>query len=1081
MICRKPYIRRPFPGLSFWVQQRGISSVKETWCRILICLLIFPIFAFSQQEKAPLALRVGLPQLEPMVYRDKQSEPSGFQIEILLEIAEKENWNLEFVDGTWNDCYFAIQNGEIDLLPFLTRTKERESIFDFVDPPFYQKWTAVYIRQNEKLSSVTQLKGKRIGLMEGDQNASAFIIFLDDYDISWTPVWYKSYKEVFQALNDHEVDAVASYIDESSTYGEFRHAKSTGLAFAPRPLTIGFSKGKLPHIRETINNHLIEFKKDQNSNYNRTLKLPMYIKPSETSLPVWGKWLFMSLATLLALLFVIVVFLRGALFRGKLALKASEKTYQTMVENLTVCLSILKLQFDHTGKIQDAIFLSANPEYCQFYNISGKKTRHSFYKKIHGVDAFNEWNSLFTKAYQQKKSLEFSITEPQTNAWIEGRLVLFQNNLLTLLFTDRTEQKNNSEALVENECKFRHFFDKMKDGVVILNQQKEHGTFRVVDVNKALVESLELNWPSNQDIYLSELFPTQSKDLKGKIKEQFFDLNSPVNRSFNWECGARIFQIEAFQLNDNLIGIIFVEQTEERAKNLLQAHSDSTSYAHLQSIHECLIYINRENKVLWANNQTLRYTGLTLPEIQQNKCFNFLCHNNSPPEDCPLQEALATKRIVVRDEYKHPNGDVFSIAMIPHLDNNGEVLYVLEAFANITELRKKEERNTQIQKMEILGRLSGGIAHDFNNILQAVLGFGDILKFKLQKSPEHLSAIQAIIDAGKHGAKLVQQLMSFSRREQYEPIPIDLNEQIENSTMMLKRIIGEGTTLEFNPYPKQLPILADPNQIDQAIINLCINARDAIDHSNGKIILTSSLQQGEATHNTPVTQSISLEISDNGCGIPEEIIEEIFEPFFTTKEKDKGTGLGLASVNDIIIRHGGRINIDSQVGVGTTIHLNFPVYNYHQAPSSVRRDQTEFLSTHQNINRCILLAEDNDKAAEFTTTMLKNFGCKVYHAQNGLEAIKAFEDHRDEIDLFLFDVVMPGMNGPQAHQKIIKMGANQPIIYCSGKNLEQDPINASKEKNTYFLPKPFRSKQLLEKLNEALKQKNSTRKCLNSE
>jgi signal transduction histidine kinase/CheY-like chemotaxis protein/ABC-type amino acid transport substrate-binding protein len=1033
--------------------------------------MFFSFCSTPAASQTTTTLHIGLPHVPPIIYREPDGTPAGFQLSILNEIAKAEKWDLEFFDGTWDDCYKALLEGKIDILPGMTQTDDRENIFDFIDVPFYTKWTTLFIHPSEEFHTITQIRNKRIGLMEGDQNAAAFIRYISDFKFEWNPIWFETHDEAFWALQQKKVYGVICYTDGNSNFELYRHAKSTGLSIDPSPSSIAFLKGNLPEIRKTINQRLHEYKATPNSTFNRLSNKPMQPDIEESGVPIWaGLTYFLSLVALI-ILTVILILTRKAISKGEKALSASKNTFQTMVDNLTLGVAIFHLAFDEKGNLVDAIYVSANPQYSQIVRMPGDSLQGKSFRQIHGESRFQDWISIMDDVYIYGKPVEFELLDKKTNHWFSGRAVLFEKQKVAVLCQDVTVEKKENVKLEQSELKFRQFFEQMADGVMILRYDPEEQQFGILDSNPSIRLLLGLTGQEESDKQITSKIQSQNQYFFSNLRE-IVESPDKLRDQFAVEINARSFNVQVLSIHDQIISLIFVDRTEEHAKELLLTKAADTPSPFFHSPHECLIYINKHLKIEWANYQTQQYCNLTLSQLKNQPFEVILNERRTLRTDCPVQEAFQTKKIVTRDDFTLSNGHTLSMTVIPQLDKKGEIDHLLKAFVDISELRLRKGQQSQMQKMEILGRLSGGIAHDFNNILQAILGFSDILKIRFKDNPNLLKNVEAISEAGNHGAKLVKQLMGFTRREKSKPTVVDLNNQLQNLIKMLQRIIGDDVTITFLPSNQNLLFHVDPNQLDQSIINLCINARDAINHDSGIITIKTGLTRKVIKGVT--RQSIFVSIADNGSGIPEDELKFIFDPFYTTKEKGKGTGLGLASVQEIVNHHNGLIELESKIGQGSTFILYFPnqdessslVAKQHKTPSSTSIPKINCLT--------VLLAEDNEKAAIFTRTILKETGCNVFTASDGQEALELFKVHQQKIDLLFFDLIMPKMSGRQAYDEIRKINPAIPIIFCSGYDQNELPQEYLDEVSALFLPKPFRSKELIQiisKMSERIKQK----------
>ena len=387
---------------------------------------------------------------------------------------------------------------------------------------------------------------------------------------------------------------------------------------------------------------------------------------------------------------------------------------------------------------------------------------------------------------------------------------------------------------------------------------------------------------------------------------------------------------------------------------------------------------------------------------------------------------------------------------------------------DITEQRQLEERLAQSEKIESVGRLAGGIAHDFNNLLTAILGYTELLLAQ-HTAPEDgdRSDLEEIQRAGQRAASLTQQLLAFSRKQVLIPKDVDLNQTVAGLQAMLTRLIREDIALTCESAPEPVVVKIDPTQIEQVILNLVLNARDALPQG-GSIALAVSRVPRSQVEVPPDFQStageyVRLRVSDNGVGIAPAARAHLFEPFFTTKALGKGTGLGLASVYGIVRQSNGFITVDSEPGQGATFTMYFPALRSAAAGTAPAAALVEAAGGHETI----LLVEDEDAVRVIVSAVLRRQGYHVLEAATPRAACDIFARDSPSIDLLLTDVVMPEMNGPALAQRLIADRPELRVLFISGYADMATPIDAENP-NLGFLSKPFQASVLTARVREML-------------
>jgi two-component system, cell cycle sensor histidine kinase and response regulator CckA len=383
------------------------------------------------------------------------------------------------------------------------------------------------------------------------------------------------------------------------------------------------------------------------------------------------------------------------------------------------------------------------------------------------------------------------------------------------------------------------------------------------------------------------------------------------------------------------------------------------------------------------------------------------------------------------------------------------------------EHKQAEQRMRQLEKFEAIGQLAGGIAHDFNNVIGAIQGWAQLGLDEAQLTPRSAKYFQSIRDQSQRAADLTRQLLAYARRQMLEPRNTDLNRLISETTALLRRVIGAHIEVKLSLADEAQVTRADPAQIEQVVMNLCLNARDAMPNGGRLTIETSTVELDAAfceqrRYITP-GQYIRLAVSDTGTGMDEATQARIFEPFFTTKEVGKGTGLGLATVFGIIKQHGGAIEVQSELGRGTAFHVYLPAS--HGSPESARKPEQVPL---QGGNETLLLAEDNEGLREMMREVLEMLGYKVIVAVDGADAVAQFGAQSQEVSLVVIDFVMPRLNGPEACARIAEINSRVPVILMSG-YAEAIPIPESlKDARHVILQKPFDRATLARTIRELL-------------
>ena len=401
----------------------------------------------------------------------------------------------------------------------------------------------------------------------------------------------------------------------------------------------------------------------------------------------------------------------------------------------------------------------------------------------------------------------------------------------------------------------------------------------------------------------------------------------------------------------------------------------------------------------------------------------------------------------------------------PLFNSKGETAGAIETIRDITERRDMETQLRQSQKMEAFGQLAAGVAHDFNNILTVIQGHSSLLQARPLPDAERIAAASEICLASQRAANLTRQLLTFSQRQVFQPRDLDLNGVVANMTKMLLRLIGEHIQLEARYSCANAWVQADPGMMEQILVNLAVNSRDAMPQGGRLVLETGNVTfgpaNGAARPGRRPGNFVHLAVSDTGTGIAPENLPHIFEPFFTTKEPGKGTGLGLATVFGIVERHQGWIEIESQVNAGTAFHIYLPLLARPASALAGRPPASPSPCGHETI----LLVEDETALRRLSRLILERKGYRVHEAESGVAAWQIWQQHRAGIDMLITDMVMPGgLGGRELAEKVLTDKPALKIIYCSGYTNDMLGADSALRVNGNFMEKPFAPDELLRRI-----------------
>jgi PAS domain S-box-containing protein len=410
---------------------------------------------------------------------------------------------------------------------------------------------------------------------------------------------------------------------------------------------------------------------------------------------------------------------------------------------------------------------------------------------------------------------------------------------------------------------------------------------------------------------------------------------------------------------------------------------------------------------------------------------------------------------------------VLETSGVPIFDTSGNLKGYRGIDRNITERKKLEEQLRRAQKMEALGQFAGGIAHDFNNILTAIMGYGELLRTAMERDSPSYYYVEEILSSAAKSAALTQQILAFGRKQIISPRPMDLNNLITGTERLLRRLIGEDIEIHIALADTDVTVLVDPGQLEQVLMNLCVNARDAMPRG-GDIFIRTGMEflDKEYIEGYDVKKQgmyALVTVADTGEGMDEKTRQRIFEPFFTTKEIGRGTGLGLATVYGIIKQHNGHINVYSEPGKGTTFKIYLPMVE-----ALPEKEAGKEVIAPSRGTETILVAEDDESVRSLMKTVLLKYGYEVIEASDGDDAIDKLLQNKDRIELVVLDVIMPKKSGKEVRDEIKKIRPDMKVLFTSGYTADIIHKKGILDEEVDFISKPVLTHELLIKIRELL-------------
>lgn len=646
----------------------------------------------------------------------------------------------------------------------------------------------------------------------------------------------------------------------------------------------------------------------------------------------------------------------------------------------------------------------------------------------------------------------------------EGRITFYQG-----VVGDITERKQAEQVLVDSEARFSAF---MNNSPVIAYIKDENGCFAYV--NAVFERTFGKPLAEIEGATEFDLFPLEAACAIRRNDQQVLESDAPleaVEEMPTHDGGARSWMTVKFPITDGstrYVGGVGIDITERLRAELAEQESARRFRELFENSPDPIFVDDLHGIVLDVNSAACRLHGLERDALIGRNVLDLV-----PPDKRPGMSQVYPK--LARGEMTRCEGDVLHSAghTVPvsisasHVDYLGKPALLVHA-RDMTGQRQLQEQFLQAQKMEAVGRLAGGVAHDFNNLLTAIIGYNEMVLDGLDPAtPLHRHSLE-IQRAGERAANLVRQLLAFSRKQALEPTVLDVNAVIRDVGKMIRRLIGDDVEVVTEYGADVAAVKADRGQLEQVIINLVVNARDAM-HEGGTLTIRTQNWCPDAALNPDVKPGdyAMISVSDTGTGMDEETRKHLFEPFFTTKGVGKGTGLGLATCYGIVEQSGGHITCHSELGAGATFDVCLPRST----------DETEMLplapekSALPSGSETVLVVEDEPGVRDLAGRVLRMLGYQVHEAVNGQEALTFLRKKSSPpIDLLLTDVMMPQMGGRKLAEQFRVMHPRTPVLFNSGVIEDDNQMidDLVRAEGGAFLPKPFTPTELARKVREVL-------------
>ena len=1054
-----------------------MHKFKLIYIIVIICIISINHSLCAETEKKKVHFAAFY--LDALFFETEDGKFSGFAYDLITEIAKHENWDLSFSMHGFPELLNLLKTNkdpDANIVSFVAFDKQRTQYLSYTNMSIIDVCGALIVQEGNRLSSINELNGKTVALLSKALPSIFLKNLIDDLHIKCTLLGFNDYNEIMEYIKK-EPDTLLLVDNFTFAYNKaydpkYKNLESTLLVLPSFSMRFVTRKNINPDITNKINYYIDKWRNEPDSPYAK-----LYKKWGRPQAQNTG---FLSNLTITQLMIIPVIVILLLLWIFMLRYRVRVSTIKIKAREQDLKATLMSIGDGVIVTDTDGLILEINQVASKILNIEN-------------INDFNPTTdiTLLDRSSMEKLANPISQIISTKTLSIESDICILRNNSKSdciiaftaspifvlkalkgavFVFKDITEDAENASRIMRSERKLSAILESVNEAILVFDTD-----LKLTQVNKYAQKLISQELGKTDVIGAARSDITFYDDVENKTKPLTKSIRIKNNiTSVSVTKSNKIYQIitsPIFNDNGEVINLIqaIMDITELKANEQALQISENNYRMLVENQSDLVTKRTPEGKILFATASCCKFFGLSYDEFINHNYLDFIYPDDrefaiEAMKNMPEEESSLSIEI----RHKTPAGIRWvSWQVAKVLGKAGNVEAYISTGRDITEAKVANEQLQHVQKLEAIGQLAGGVAHDFNNMLGGIVGFAELIMMQSKNNQTISNYSKNIIDTSEKAAELTKQLLTFARKGKSSSTPIDAHSAIKRAVDILKRSISKNIDIELSLNAKNSLITGDPTQIQNIILNLGINARDAIgDEPKGSFTIETTVVNLSSTYCEHsdfdiVPQSyLLIKARDNGEGMEKEILDHIFEPFFTTKEVGKGTGLGLASIFGSVTSHSGAITATSEAGFGTEFDIFLPLIE--NADNAVGPDTSTDLMNilSDDAHKIILVIDDEEIIRMVAKSLLENLGYEVLLAKDGQEGVEIFSINKDIISVIILDVIMPRMGGKETLQNIKSISPNVKVIMASGFTQTDKEDDFLKLGAVDFIHKPYRQKEL---------------------